>query len=163
MHAKDVIRNSLDMGEMVIKGYLNDLSDDDMRLVPVAGMNPIAWQFGHIVSSERTMIEAVKPGSCPPLPEGFDDAHATAAPDRADGSKYLSKTEYLRLWDAQRAATKAVLDGLSDDELDRPSEEKFKQIAPTAGLLLNLAGQHPMMHSGQFVTVRRMLNKPIAI
>ncbi len=34
---------------------------------------------------------------------------------------------------------------------------------PTLGAVLLLAGSHVLMHSGQFVSVRRKLGKPIAI
>jgi hypothetical protein len=37
----------------------------------------------------------------------------------------------------------------------------MRAYAPTVGAALTMLGAHPMMHAGQFVTVRRKLGKPI--
>lgn len=163
MHAKDVIRNALDMSDTVIKRYVSDLTDDDLKLKAIDGMNPIGWQLGHLVASERSMMEAIKPGASPELPAGFDDAHGRENTSGLDVSKLRSKDEYVRLIDAQRAATKAVLDKLTDAELDAEAPERMRQIAPTVGAVMLLAGNHYLMHAGQFVAVRRKANKPVVI
>src|SRR3712207_1174139 len=120
MTAKDAIRQSLDGSDMILNGYVNDLADADLLLRPVEGMNHIAWQIGHLIASERMMVEGVKPGSCPPLPDGFEQAHDRENTRSDDRSQFRTKDEYLRLMREQRAATKAVLDGLSDAQLDAP-------------------------------------------
>ena len=163
MHVKDVIRQTLGMSDRLVNSYLADLSDDDLRVRAVAGMNPIAWQVGHLIDTERLFVEGVKPGSCPALPEGFAEAHAWGGGQAEDTSKYRTKAEYLEFWKAQRAATLAVLESLTDEELDAPGPERFRRMAPTAGSVFNFAGTHALMHSGQFVSVRRLLNKPVAI
>jgi hypothetical protein len=163
MNAKDVIRQSLDMSEMIAQTYVNDLEDADLRLRPAEGMNPIAWQLGHLITSERAMIEGIKPGSSPKLPDGFEAAHATEAAKSNDFAGLKTKAEYLNLWQAQRAATKAVLDGLSDADLDSPAPERFQRMWPTVGAVLGLVGNHTLMHVGQFVPVRRKLKKPVLI
>jgi len=109
------------------------------------------------------MIEAIKPGSCPPLPEGFDENHSRKDTMSDDPSRFLTKAEYLDLFKAQRAATKAVLDSLSDAELDAPAPERMRSRLPTVGAVLVLAGGHVLMHVGQFVATRRRLDKPVAI
>jgi hypothetical protein len=163
MHAKDAIRSCLDMSDRVIKTYLEDLSDADLKVKPVEGMNPIGWQLGHLVSSERAMMEGVKAGSSPALPAGFDEVHGRDNPGGVDVEKFSTKQEYLRLIDAQRAATKALLDSLSDADLDAPAPERMRPIAPTVGALMLLAGNHYLMHAGQFVPVRRKTGKPVSI
>jgi hypothetical protein len=163
MNAKDVIRQAIGLSDMILNKYVDDLEDANLYIRPVDGMNCIAWQLGHLVSSERGMVEGVKPGSCPALPEGFEENHT---PDRAksdDTSKYLSKNEYVALIQAQRVATKAVLDGLSESELDAPSPERMRSFCPTVGSVMMLTGTHYLMHLGQFVAVRRKLNKPVAM
>lgn len=163
MHAKDTIRHGLDMSEMIVNNYLGDLSDGDLMLRPVPGMNHIAWQVGHLISSERAFTESVQPGSCPPLPAGFDDAHNKDACKSDDPKKFRTKAEYLDLWKKQRAATKAVLESLPEAKLDEPSAERFRKFVPTVGAVLNMGGLHPMMHVGQWVAVRRQVGKPVVI
>jgi DinB superfamily len=160
MGPKDVILKNLEMSDVIIKKYLDDLSDADLRLEGVPGMNSIAVQLGHLISSERSMVEFVSPGLSPELPAGFDDAHSLKG-DVKD-RRLASKDEYMKLWDAQRAATKKSLASVSDAELEETRGGKLPEWAPTVGEMLNLTGLHAVMHSGQFVTVRRRLKKGIA-
>jgi hypothetical protein len=161
MQAKAAILQSIDVADMVMDKYLGDLSDEAFFVKPVEGMNTIAWQVGHLISSERGMIEGVKPGSCPPLPEGFDAKHSKETVGVTDPSKFHTKTEYLTVWKAQRAATRAALESMADAELDAESPERIRGFAPTVGHLFNLTGLHPLMHVGQFVAVRREQKMPV--
>ncbi len=161
MGPKDIIQKTLDMSDFILKSYLSDLSDADLKLVPVEGMHPIALQLGHMISAERMFAELVKPGNSPPLPAGFEDAHSTKNPPK-DDSKYLTKDEYVKLYESQRAVIKAILDVVPDSDLEDTRDGKLPQFAPTVADVLNIAGVHSLNHSGQFVAVRRMLKKPIA-
>jgi hypothetical protein len=161
MGPKDIIRKTLDMSDFILKSYLKDLSDADLKLVPIEGMHPIALQLGHLISAERMFAEMVKPGMSPPLPEGFAEAHSPKNPPK-DDSKYRTKDEYLKLYDSQRAAMSAILDSVADSDLEDTRDGKLPQFAPTVSDVLNMAGVHSLNHSGQFVAVRRALKKPIA-
>lgn len=161
MHAKDAILQSIDVADMVMGMYLADLNEEALFVKPVQGMNHIAWQLGHLISSERGMVEAVKPGSCPPLPEGFEAKHGKETTGIDDPSQFPTREEYLAAWKAQRAATRAALEATSDTELDTPSPEPIRSYAPTTGHAFNLTGLHPLMHVGQFVAVRRERKLPV--
>ncbi len=160
MNAKDVIRVTLDQSENIMNGYVGDLEDSQLMLRPVAGMNHIAWQLGHLIAAERHMIEGIKPGASPALPAGFEENHSKDTASSNDPKKFLSKSEYLRLAKLQREATKAALETISESDLDKPGPEAMRQYAPTVGSVLNLTGTHVLMHVGQFVAVRRALGKP---
>jgi uncharacterized damage-inducible protein DinB len=159
MGPKDVVRLSLDLSDQIVSAYL---SDADLLIRPVPGMNHIAWQLGHLISSERFFVEAIAPRSCPPLPVNFEDGHGQKSTKIDDPSKYLPLAKYKELWKAQRDATRAVLDTLSDSDFDR-RPETLPSFAPTVGAAINLCGSHALMHLGQFVAVRRQLGKPITI
>ncbi len=161
MGPKDVIRSTLDASEFMIKAYVNDLTDAELQMVPIDGMHPIALQIGHLILAEHGLKELIEPGSSPPLPEGFAEAHDIKKSD-GDVSGFKTKDEYYKLWDEQRAATKALLDRISDADLDDTRGGKMPQWAPTVGAALNMTGLHAINHSGQFVAVRRKLKKPIA-
>jgi DinB superfamily len=162
MNAKDVILQSLGFNDTILNAYLSDLSDADLLHRPVPGQNHIAWQLGHLITSERSMLEGIKPGSSPALPEGFVEAHNKDACTSNDSGKFCSKDTYLELFKAQRAASKKVLDELSDTDLDAPAPERLRRMVPTVGGVFSLFGNHVLMHSGQFVSVRRLLKKPIS-
>jgi hypothetical protein len=160
MGPKDVIVKTLDMSELVINKYLGDLSDADLKLVAIEGMHPIALQLGHLVISERRMLEMVSPGASPSLPAGFDEYHDIKKPP-ADDSHFATKDEYLKLWAAQRAATKKALASLSDTDLDDTRDGKLPTFVPNVSAVFGMAAIHALNHSGQFVAVRRVLKKPI--
>jgi hypothetical protein len=161
MGPKDVIKQTIDMSDFILNKYLDDLSDQDIRLRPIEGMHSIALQLGHVIAGERMFVEMVKPGSSPPLPEGFNEAHDLKNKDLSDAG-FLSKDKYIALLKAQRAATLKVLDEIPESELDDNRDGKLPTWLPTVGAALHMAGLHSMNHSGQFVAVRRALKKPIA-
>jgi DinB superfamily len=160
MGPKDVILKTMDMSESIINKYVGDLSDADLRLVAVEGMHPIALQLGHLISSERRMVEMVRPGVSPALPAGFVEQHDIKTPP-TDDTQFATKDEYLKLWAAQRDATKKALESVSDAELDDTRDGKLPVFLPTVAAVFNMAGLHAMNHCGQFVAVRRALKKPI--
>ena len=163
MNAKEVALQTLNLSDHVTKAYLGDLSDADLMIRAVPGMHHIAWQMGHLISVERMGVEMISPGSCPALPEGFDAKHTKEASTSDDASQFHTKAEYLAVWDAQRAATLAVLKSLTDEQLDAPAPETWQRMVPTVGLTFNFLGTHVLMHVGQYVAVRRYLGKPITI
>jgi hypothetical protein len=160
MGPKDVIRKTLDMSDHILKSYVKDLSDEDLRLVPIEGMHPIAMQLGHLICVEKWFLDKVEPGILRDLPPGFESAHDIKTPND-DVSRFATKEEYVRLWDEYMAATIATLDSVSESDLDDDRDGKLPQFAPTVGLVLNMIGVHALSHVGQFVTVRRLLKKPI--
>ncbi len=162
MGPKDAIKTNIDMSDMIINAYIGDLGDADIMIRPVPGMNHIAWQLGHLISSERRMMETVQPGSCPELPAGFDEAHGKETAALDDPAKFQSLEVYKNLWKAQRAATLSLLASVPESDLDR-SDPKYPQYAPTIAALLGMTAIHALMHCGQFVAVRRQLGKPVTI
>jgi hypothetical protein len=164
MQCKDAIRQAMGMADSIVGKYLEDLDDAAFMIRPVPGMNHIAWQMGHLISAEHGTMEGIKPGSSPALPEGFDAKHGKETISIDDPKAFYTKDEYLALWKAQRAATLAILESLSDADLDAPAPERLRTFCQTVGHAMNLmGGSHPLMHVGQFVAVRRQLNKPIAL
>ncbi len=163
MSTKTTIKHTLGISDMVMDKYLGDLDPAAFMTRPVQGMNHLAWQMGHLISSERRMVEQIKPGASPALPEGFDAKHGKETHGSDNAADFHTKDEYLKLWKAQRAATHQALDGMTDEELEAPTpDEKTRHMAPTLGTLFSMTGLHSLMHSGQFVAVRRQNEMPIA-
>ena len=79
MNAKDAIRSSANFSSMVLTSYLSDLDDADLMRRPGEGCNHLAWQLGHLISSEVHLLESVAPGKGIELPAGFADAHSKEA------------------------------------------------------------------------------------
>jgi hypothetical protein len=160
MPTADLIKAVLAPSDMVVKMYLEDLSDADLLIRPCAGANHIAWQLGHTTASEHELIEMVCPGKMPPLPAGFAEKHTPETAKLDDPKAFLSKAEYLKQYSAQRAGTLAVLDQLSEEQLEAPTPEKIRMFAANVGAMFANQATHWMMHAGQWVIVRRKLGKP---
>jgi nucleotide-binding universal stress UspA family protein len=159
MNAKDVIRQVIEFGDMVMRAYVADLTDAELLVRSVPGSNHIAWQLGHLIGGVHSMLADIG-RSAPALPDGFVAAHGreTAASD--DPAKFSKKAEYLALMDQMKAASLAAVDATPESELDAPSPEAMREYAPTIAAVLMVLGAHPLMHAGQFVPIRRKLGKP---
>ncbi|MCE9547614.1 MAG: DinB family protein, partial [Planctomycetia bacterium] len=121
------------------------------------GANHIAWQIGHIINSEHNLVNMVCPGAMPPLPEGFEARYSKETATSDDASKFDTKETFLKLMSEQRAGAVAALAKLSDADLDKQSPEAIRQYCPTVGATFALLGSHWIMHTGQWVIVRRQL------
>ena len=71
MNTKDAIRQTYDLSHRVVNGYLGDFTDEELMQRPGEGCNHVAWQLGHLISSECSLLNMVAPGAAPELPEGF--------------------------------------------------------------------------------------------
>src|SRR5438132_1774275 len=105
MNVKDAMKHSLKSTQNMLEMYLSDLSDAELLVRPVPGANHIAWQLGHLLTSERNMVEEVCPGSMPALPVGFAEKYTadTAALDAP--SAFHSKSVYMDLYERLRSGT----------------------------------------------------------
>ena len=160
MQTKDAIRTVMNSSNHIVSAYLADLSDADLLVRPVPGANTIAWQLGHIISSEQRLLSKVPGAQLPELPAGFAEAHGKDRTTAEGPQGFRTKQEYLDLARRVRAATLAALEKVPDSALDQQTGIEY---APTVGALFLMIGNHPLMHAGQFAVVRRKLGKPIAI
>lgn len=161
MNAKDAIRSSANLSTMVLKTYISDLDDADLMRRPGEGCNHLAWQLGHLISSEVQLLEQVAPGKGLELPDGFAEAHSKQTCNNDVSTDFHGKQTYIELFDKVRAASLAALDSCAESDFDNPAPENFRSFCPTMGDMFTLIANHPMMHAGQFVVVRRQLGKPI--
>ncbi|KAA5542731.1 DinB family protein [Roseiconus nitratireducens] len=161
MDAKAAFGKCANLSATVLKTYISDMDDKDLMVRPGEGCNHLAWQLGHLIASEVMLLEKVAPGSGIELPEGFADAHSKATCSSDDADHFLTKAEYLELFDKVHAALLAALEDYPEPDFDDPAPEDFRSFCPTNGDVFSLIATHPMMHAGQFVIVRRKLGKPI--
>lgn len=158
MDLKQAIRASLTQADFIVNGYLADLTDAELLARPCSGGNHIAWQLGHLIGSERHLVEQAAPGQMPPLPEGFGPRHNKEAAANDDPAAFLRKEEYLALARQFRAATLAVVGELPDSAFDQPVS-KVPPFIKTAGELFLFLGPHWIMHAGQWAVIRRTLGR----
>jgi hypothetical protein len=162
MTGLQAIQGALGSTQQILQMYLGDLSDADILVRPVPGANHIAWQLGHLIVSEAGMLKEYLPNAkFPTLPPGFAEQHSkeTSAVEPPKG--FLTKAQYLELYNATREATIAAAAQLTPADLDKPTTGNMSNFAPTVGHLLFVLPNHDLMHAGQFTVVRRKLGKPV--
>lgn len=160
MDSREALKLALDCGDMVGLAYLDDMTDEELMKRPCEGCNHIKWQLGHLIASEHQMVSGVAPDAMPALPDGFADKYSKETATSDDPSAFDSKEALLGLFKQQRAASVEVMNGMSDEDLSKPTPEGMQSYAPTAGAAFNLLGGHWLMHAGQWAVVRRQLGRP---
>jgi hypothetical protein len=153
----ELLKGNLEM----LKGTLADFSDADMLVRPCPGANHPTWQIGHMINSETSMLNGVKPGAGPQLPAGFADKFTKETASNDDPNFFPKKAELLDTFSKVRAATIAWAKGLTPADLEQPTPEKMRKWAPTTAHLVAMVPAHVMMHVGQFQVARRKLGKPV--
>jgi len=158
MTAKNILRQTVEFGHLVVRLYVSDLTDAELLVRSVPLNNHIAWQMGHLITATRHMLKSLG-HSAPDLPAGFGEAYTSETSGSDDPAKFASKAEYLALADEMKAASLEAIDATPENTLDQPGPESMRQCAPTVASALMLLGNHWLMHSGQFVPIRRKLGK----
>lgn len=160
MQATEAIKAASVVPGFLWKAYIDDLTDEEMLVRPVEGANHIKWQMGHVISSQKALVEAVCPGQMPGLPEGFADRYSKETAGSDDPAAFDSKDDLIRLAEESNAAVMKALESLSDEELDQPIPERFQQFGPKVAHLFTMLPAHWTMHAGQWAIIRRKLGKP---
>lgn len=163
MNAKDAVNKSADLSLFVITTYVGDLSDAELMARPGPGCNHLAWQLGHLISANASLLESICPGKAPTLPEGFAERHSKENNRSDDPADFCTKEQYIELLTVVQAAVSKALAELPDAELATPSPERFREHFPTVADMFVLIAAHPLMHAGQFAVVRRAAGKPVLI
>ena len=161
MTAKDAIKTALTGTQRMLSWYLSDLSDADLLVRPVPTANHIAWQLGHLINSEHSLLGQLPGAAYPALPAGWAEQHGKSAAPVDPPKGFATKAEYLTRFNQAREVTLTTLAKMADADLDKPTQGNMAQFAPTLGALLLLQANHTMMHVGQFTPVRRKLGKPV--
>lgn len=162
MNVKDLLHFNVTFTHNVTKMYLDDVTADEMLVRAVPGSNHLAWQLGHLVASERSLLEAIG-ADVPDLPEGFAEKHGKENADSDEPGDFLTKSEYFELMQQMHDAAGAAIDKTDEAGLDEPTPEELRGFFPNVGAVLLMAGSHEMMHAGQIAAIRRKLGKPIVI
>jgi len=160
MNFKESIRSSLNVADFMVQGYLADITPSELLMRPAPDANHIAWQLGHLIASERHLVEAAAPGTMPPLPGGFAERHTKDTAVSDNPADFLSKDEYMKLAGEIRAGTLRVLERLTEADCDKPVTARVPPFVKCAGDCFVTVGSHWIMHTGQWVVLRRKLGRP---
>ncbi len=157
----EAVEGNLRMADTILETLVGDLSDEELLVRPVPGANHIAWQLGHLIGSEYTMISMVADQIEMTFPMGWQDKYTKETAESDDPTRFESKDRYLELYAAQRQATLDLLKALPTEQMDEPGPEALSMVVRTVGELFLFQAHHELMHAGQFSCIRRKLGKPV--
>lgn len=160
MNTVDTIEYSLNVSNMLVHAYVDDLSQDDWLVRPAEAANHLTWQFGHLLAATKGLAEACFPGALPELPEGFADQYTTETSTSDNPEDFHTADELMKFYEAQREALLKAVAGLSENDLVKPAPENLERIAKTIGEVCEFQALHWMMHAGQWAIIRRKLGHP---
>jgi hypothetical protein len=161
MQAKDALKLGLTSTQHLVNWYLEDFTDQELTVRPVPNANNAAWQLGHVIEGEVGMGGALPGATYPELPGSIKGQYDTKTASSPPAAGYLTKKQYLELFNKVRAASIANVDRISDADLEKPCPAAMAKYAPRMADLIVLLANHALMHAGQFSVIRRALKKPI--
>jgi hypothetical protein len=145
MPTKDEIKAALKSNQDTLNSFLADLSDQDITVRQRMTSSSIAWQIGHLITTEVGTGALVPGAEYPELPAGMKEVYGRETAGAAPPAESLKKAEYLDLFNKVRSATLAALDHLGEGDLDKPTPGSLARWAPTVGDLLLLMANHTQL------------------
>lgn len=158
--AKQVLLDGMSLSTKMMGDFLSDLDDADLLTRPVEGANHVAWQLGHLITAEHRLMSGIGV-AMPELPDGFAHKHNKIAAANDNPADFLTKSQYIALYDEQRAASRLGLENYDEAKLTDPVPERgFPPFLKKIADVFYLLAAHQTLHSGQFTATRRKLGKP---
>ncbi|MCA9033834.1 MAG: DinB family protein [Planctomycetaceae bacterium] len=161
MSTVDYLRHGLEAGRMLIMKLIDDMKDAPLQMPTANGGNPPLWILGHLAYAESNIIEHIIRGNDNPLLEWKKVFGAQTEPS-ANPEDYPAWDDVRKQSDEIREATLRFLDGLSDEDLAKPTRNPppgREAMFGTVGACLVTMSMHTMMHYGQVADARRMAGR----
>ncbi len=161
MNTIEFIKAGLEASKNLTLGLIDDMKDAPLTMPTSNGGNHPLWILGHLAYSEANIVHHIIQGNENPL-IGWKEIFGGGSEPVADATVYPSFDELRQTYEEIHAYTLNVLEGLTVDDLNKPS----KNCPPERDEFMGKIGQcfmvltlHPVMHRGQVADARRMLNR----
>ena len=144
-----------------LETLLADVSDDELAVQPMPGINPPRWIAGHLAVVADGLLKMVGGDPvCPPECNAAFDGGSTA---NAAGAPAPTKAELLATLRENERRLVPRLDALTAEFLSGPNEvpfERARKAFPTkAEMFAFLMTSHFAVHLGQLSAWRRMTGR----
>ena len=156
MQSIDLIRGNLTKSEKRVLARVEEMSDHCLVFPTPKGGGHTLWVLGHLAYIEALVIRGFMLGETNPLAdweEIFDGADTTG-----DISRYPPFEQVLSMCREMRGSTVALLDSLTEADLDQVSAKSpkgYDDTFDTYRLCLQFVADHWYMHRGQLADARR--------
>jgi len=126
--------------------------------MPPAGVSHIAWQIGHLVVADWSLlmlkVRGKRDDDAKLFPAEWPKLFGKGSEAQADASLYPSATDLLAALHGVREQALREIADLDDTTLDEPAQHPIIQTRRGA---INWAHRHEMLHTGQIGLIRRQL------
>ena len=156
MQSIDLVRHNLRRGRQLVLARIEDMREHAVVFPTPKGGNHTLWVLGHLAFVESLVVHAFMLGRPNPLGE-WEEVFDVAAPS-GDIGTYPPFDEVLARCREVRESTIALLNSLSEDDLDKVSAKVPRGFEDTFGtyrLCLQYAADHWYMHRGHLADARR--------
>jgi hypothetical protein len=156
MQSIDLIRDNLTRSERHVLAHIEDMRAHAVVFPTASGGCHTLWVLGHLAYIEALVVRTFMLGDVNPLADWepvFDGADPVG-----DLSQYPPFDDVLFACQDTRAATLALVDTLSEDDLDEVSAKVpagFDGTFGTYRLCLQYVSDHWYMHRGHLADARR--------
>ena len=156
MDSIDLIRENLKRSEEIVLARVEEMRGHGLVMPTPRGGCHTLWILGHLGYIEALVVHDFMLGEQNPLADWadvFDGAEVSA-----EGARFPSFDKVLEECRGTRASTVALLDTLTEDDLDRTSANVPDGAAWLFGTYrrcFQYAADHWFMHRGQLADARR--------
>ena len=161
MRTTDYIRMSLEMSADEAIRLIEQMKDIPLTFPTAKGGNHPLWILGHQAVSEAKVINEIMLGNENPLGHWWT-LFGPGTEAVAEASVYPSYDEVMSQFHQVRLRTLAVLEGLSEAELDQPSKKcspAHQPVLGTFGQCFRHVAAHFSYHAGQVADAHRMAGR----
>ncbi len=161
MNSKEYIQHSLEQTKQWSLALLMDMKDNPTQYPTPKGGNHPLWVLGHVIFAESRIIHGYIEGTASPLDSWAEKFGGGTEPSQ-DASAYPSYDEILSHLESVRAHTLEVLNGLSEEDLAKPSRapEDRQAFFGTIAQIFIMLTHHWVFHAGQVADARKAAGKP---
>lgn len=147
------------------KDLVKDISDEKWFTTPETVESNFAWQIGHLTLSQYYYIIVLLSGPQNNFWKEFPTKKYSRlfakGENKHDLFTEVSIEELLRNLELVHEQSDQVIDGLNDEDLDRPVfAHKPNPFVTTKQESISWNIKHTMMHCGQIAMLRRVLAEP---
>lgn len=156
MRSIDLIRDNLTRSRDRVLRRVEEMRPDALVPATSNGGAHTLWILGHLACIEGLVVRRLMLGEANPLAGWEMPFDGDAVPD--DPGLYPPFDEALAACHRMRQETLALLDTMTEDDLDRPGAvvpPGFEEVFGTRRLCLQYAADHWYMHRGQLADARR--------
>ena len=157
MQSKDLLKMNLEACQDMLLPMIEDMKDAPLTFPTPKGGNHPLWVLGHLAYSEGGIIQKMMLGESNPLAE-WKEVFGDGTEPTNDADKYPPFDEVMAKCQEVHQANVALLDSLSEEDLDRSSKAcppEYESYFGTYRLCFLMVARHWMMHYGQVADARR--------